>query len=100
MSIIVIAHRLSTIRDANKIIVLCDGVKTEEGNHEALLANYPDGTYASFVAKQSAAEADVEEGDANEDEVDPAAVEAAEKEAALKAEEEKAQKDKDGKPKK
>lgn len=52
VSVIVIAHRLSTIKDADKIIVLKSGEKTEEGNHEELLANYPDGTYASFVAKQ------------------------------------------------
>lgn len=48
---IVIAHRLSTIRDADKIIVLKDGKLTEVGNHEALLKNYPDGTYANFVEK-------------------------------------------------
>ena len=52
ISIIVIAHRLSTIRDADKIIVLKDGIKTEEGKHQELLDNFPDGTYASFVAKQ------------------------------------------------
>ena len=64
---IIIAHRLSTIKDADKIIVLKDGVKAEEGNHSTLLQNYPDGVYASFVEKQASAEQDVEEGDANED---------------------------------
>jgi ABC-type transport system involved in Fe-S cluster assembly fused permease/ATPase subunit len=34
VSVIIIAHRLSTIIDADKIIVLKDGVKTEEGNHK------------------------------------------------------------------
>jgi len=51
ISVIIIAHRLSTIIDADKIVVLKDGVKTEEGNHEALLRDYPDGTYADFVSK-------------------------------------------------
>lgn len=51
MSVIVIAHRLSTIQDADKIIVLKDGILTEQGNHNELLSNYPDGTYAEFVAK-------------------------------------------------
>ena len=41
ITIIVIAHRLSTIRDADKIVVLKDGVLTEVGNHEELLKNYP-----------------------------------------------------------
>jgi len=37
LTIIVIAHRLSTIKDADKIVVLVNGVLTEEGNHETLL---------------------------------------------------------------
>jgi len=71
MSVIVIAHRLSTIKDADKIIVLKDGVLTEQGNHDQLMSEHPDGTYAEFVKKQQAAEADVEEGDANEDDAAP-----------------------------
>lgn len=35
---LVIAHRLSTIRRANRITVLVDGVISEEGTHEQLLA--------------------------------------------------------------
>ena len=57
ITIVVIAHRLSTIRDADKIIVVKNGELIEEGNHEELLAQYPDGTYASFCDKQASAEA-------------------------------------------
>jgi ABC-type multidrug transport system ATPase subunit len=54
---IVIAHRLSTIRDADKIVVLVNGVLKEMGNHDEIMANYPNGTYADFVAKQASSEA-------------------------------------------
>src|SRR6202041_4204727 len=37
-TVIMIAHRLSTLRDADKIIVVKDGVVVEEGTHETLIA--------------------------------------------------------------
>jgi ABC-type multidrug transport system fused ATPase/permease subunit len=37
-TVITIAHRLSTIRDAGKIVVLKEGVVTEQGTHGELLA--------------------------------------------------------------
>jgi len=37
-TVITIAHRLSTIRDADKIVVLKDGVVAEQGSHDELLA--------------------------------------------------------------
>lgn len=38
-TVIMIAHRLSTLVDADKIIVLKDGIVVEEGTHEALIAH-------------------------------------------------------------
>jgi ATP-binding cassette subfamily B protein len=53
-SVITIAHRLSTIADADVINVLEDGVITEFGTHETLLA--ANGKYAAMWARQSAEE--------------------------------------------
>lgn len=62
ITIVVIAHRLSTIKDADKIVVVVNGVLTEMGNHDELLQNYPKGTYADFCEKQKSAEANKAEG--------------------------------------
>lgn len=47
---LVIAHRLSTVVNADRILVLKDGVAVEQGTHAELLAN--DGLYASMWARQ------------------------------------------------
>ncbi|MDL2317742.1 ABC transporter ATP-binding protein/permease [Eubacteriales bacterium OttesenSCG-928-A19] len=45
-TVIIIAHRLSTIRSADKIVVMAEGRKVEEGTHEALLEK--GGKYAAM----------------------------------------------------
>ena len=45
-TVIMIAHRLSTIRDADKIVVLKDGVVAEEGTNDELIAR--GGVYAEL----------------------------------------------------
>ncbi|MET0220752.1 MAG: ABC transporter ATP-binding protein [Tardiphaga sp.] len=49
-TVIMIAHRLSTIRDADKIVVLKDGVVVEQGSNNELIAQ--GGVYAGLVEVQ------------------------------------------------
>lgn len=49
---LIIAHRLSTIRDADKIVVIKDGVVAEEGNHDELIA--ANGEYFKLYQNQFA----------------------------------------------
>jgi ABC-type multidrug transport system fused ATPase/permease subunit len=45
-TVITIAHRLSTLRNADKIVVIKDGVVAEDGTHQQLLKH--DGVYAQL----------------------------------------------------
>ncbi len=47
---IVVAHRLSTVKNADTIAVISDGVITEQGDHDTLMAL--DGTYAHLYNLQ------------------------------------------------
>ncbi len=49
-TVVVVAHRLSTVKNADKIVVLEDGVLIEEGNHETLVARK--GAYFTLVKNQ------------------------------------------------
>lgn len=53
-TVVVIAHRLSTVVNADKIIVMKDGLVVEEGTHEAL-AQRSDGLYARLHNLQGTA---------------------------------------------
>jgi ATP-binding cassette, subfamily B, bacterial len=46
-----ISHRLNTVRDADQIVVLSDGVITERGDHDSLMASA--GTYARLFSLQA-----------------------------------------------
>ena len=49
---LIIAHRLSTVRGADRIVAISDGLITETGTHEALLAK--GGIYAKLYRTQNA----------------------------------------------
>ncbi len=48
---LIIAHRLSTVRNAHRILVIRDGVVSEEGTHQALLEK--NGDYAQLYRTQN-----------------------------------------------
>jgi ATP-binding cassette, subfamily B, bacterial len=48
---VLISHRLNAIRDADHIIVLADGVITEQGSHDSLMAR--SGAYARLFSLQA-----------------------------------------------
>ena len=52
-TVVMIAHRLATLRSADKLIVLKDGLVTEEGSHDHLLSL--DGVYAELHKAQEEA---------------------------------------------
>jgi ATP-binding cassette subfamily B protein len=54
-TVLMIAHRLSTVADADKIVVLDDGLIVEQGSHAALLEK--DGRYAGLWQRQQSDEA-------------------------------------------
>lgn len=48
---VLISHRLNAIRDADHIIVIADGIITEQGSHDSLMAH--SGTYARLFSLQA-----------------------------------------------
>ena len=48
---VLISHRLNTVRDADHIVVLGDGVISEQGDHDTLMAR--SGTYARLFSLQA-----------------------------------------------
>jgi ATP-binding cassette, subfamily B, bacterial len=50
-SSVLISHRLNTVRDADHVIVLADGTISEQGSHDALMAQ--SGTYSRLFSLQA-----------------------------------------------
>jgi ATP-binding cassette, subfamily B, multidrug efflux pump len=50
-TVIAIAHRLSTLREMDRIVVLEDGIITEQGSHNELVQK--EGTYARLWKHQA-----------------------------------------------
>jgi ATP-binding cassette subfamily B protein len=53
-TVVVVAQRVSTIVDADRILVVDDGVVVGDGTHEELVSSCP--TYAEIVESQQAVE--------------------------------------------
>jgi ATP-binding cassette subfamily B protein len=53
---VLISHRLNTVRDADHIVVLADGIISEQGSHDALMARA--GLYARLFSLQAKGYAD------------------------------------------
>ena len=49
---ITVAHRLSTIKECDRILVLKKGVIVEDGTHDSLLKDFPNGLYSKLVSQQ------------------------------------------------
>ncbi|MDR0893982.1 MAG: peptidase domain-containing ABC transporter [Prevotellaceae bacterium] len=49
-TVVIVAHRLSTVRNADNIVVLKEGIITEQGNHDKLIA--AQGDYYQLVKNQ------------------------------------------------
>jgi ATP-binding cassette subfamily B protein len=62
---VLVSHRLNTVRDANHIVVLSDGVISEQGDHDALMAR--SGAYARLFSLQAKGYADAATGARGDD---------------------------------
>jgi ATP-binding cassette subfamily B protein len=58
-TVVIISHRISSVRDCDRIVVLEDGVLTEQGTHKELLLH---GGFYARLARQQALEEELEEG--------------------------------------
>ena len=48
---VLVSHRLNTIREADQILVISDGIVSEQGNHDSLMASA--GIYARLFSLQA-----------------------------------------------
>lgn len=62
-AVITISRKVETIKQADKVVVLKNGVLTEMGTHDTILMDYPEGSYADMVAVQQAKQEYGEESD-------------------------------------
>ena len=62
MTVVIAAHRLSTVRNADNIFVIDQGKVVEQGSHETLMREKPDGAYAALIRRQLEAQEKLEAG--------------------------------------